>query len=171
MPFDEAMNIMLPPRNGTTPHITSVYGMRADRMHEGVDFNYVGGQNGINLQHPTVYSPVNGTVIQNGPGATQHNAVRIRADDGSIHEIFHLHDHAAGTNIGQRITVGQQIGTMGNRGLGSTGAHHVHYQVRQAQPDPGFPPTIDPVRDYWIALSPEPSRPTPPQPEPPPQSP
>src|SRR5690606_23637218 len=60
--FDAVMRTMLPPQGSVSPHMTSDYGPRTlngrQDDHGGVDFNYVGGQSGLNLRHPTVRSPV-----------------------------------------------------------------------------------------------------------------
>lgn len=51
MSFISAMNTMLPAQNGTSPHVTGNYGERRVRgPHGGVDFNYAGGQTGINTK-------------------------------------------------------------------------------------------------------------------------
>lgn len=132
--FDDAMRTMMPPQNGTDPHITSHFGHRtlnghADN-HGGVDFNYVGGQSGANLQHPTVRSPVSGEVIFSGG---QYGTVKIRDDQGNTHEILHLDSRSVQvTNPPTRIEAGDPIGTMGGRGPNGPNQYpqHVHYQVR-----------------------------------------
>lgn len=128
MNFTTAMNRMLPPRGGKTAHITSDYGKRrtiGSSPHVGIDFNYVGGQTGINLTRPPVYAPIGGTVT-----FTQGNygTVKIRDVKGYSHEILHLTRIAVGNN--QVIQSGQLIGYMSNTGLGPRGAYHVHYQLR-----------------------------------------
>ncbi|MBI2411721.1 MAG: hypothetical protein HYV24_00720 [Deltaproteobacteria bacterium] len=86
MPFDDAINAILPPqyKNGKTfkPNITtSSDGVRQNfhaprngrENHGGVDINYHHesgspvGQNGINKEHPSVHSPVSGTVTYRRP--------------------------------------------------------------------------------------------------------
>lgn len=132
--FDDAMRTMMPPQNGTNPHITSPFGHRTlnghDDNHGGVDFNYVGGQSGANLQHPTVRSPVSGEVIFSGG---QYGTVKIRDDQGNTHEILHLDSRSVQvTNPPTRVEAGDPIGTMGGRGPNGPNQYpqHVHYQVR-----------------------------------------
>lgn len=134
--FDDVMRIMLPPQNGVTPHMTSDFGPRtingrADD-HGGVDFNYVGGQNGVNLRHPVVHSPVSG-VVEYGDGQGSYGTVKIRDDQGNLHEILHLDSRSVrATDPPTRIEAGDPIGTMGGRGPGGASdyAQHVHYQMR-----------------------------------------
>lgn len=55
MSFSDVMFRVLLPVNGKQPHITSRYGeQRASDAHGGTDFNYIGGQGGVDLQYPTV---------------------------------------------------------------------------------------------------------------------
>jgi len=151
MPFSDAMNIILPPQNtphGDTvaSHVTGNYGeVRQNGTHGGTDFNYTGGQSGINMEHPTVHSPVDGSVIFSGG---QYGTIKIRGADGVTHEI--LHTQSQSVAVGDRVSVGQAIGTMGGRGPNGAGqyARHVHYQMRDAQ---GLP--INP-QEWWATREP-----------------
>lgn len=147
--FDDVMRVMLPPRDGVDPHMTSDYGHRMlngrPDDHGGVDFNYVGGQNGINLRHPVVRSPVSGTVIY-GDGQGAYGTVKIRDGQGNVHEILHLDSRSVrATNPPTRIEAGDIVGTMGGRGPNGAGqyAQHVHYQVRDRSGR-----TVDP-EEFW----------------------
>ena len=132
--FDDVMRVMLPPQAGTTPHVTSDFGPRTINgqagNHGGVDFNFVGGQNGTNLEHPTVRSPVSGEVVFSGG---QYGTVKIRDDQGNTHEILHMDSRTVQvTNPPTRVEAGDPIGTMGGRGPNGPDqyAQHVHYQLR-----------------------------------------
>lgn len=146
--FDDVMRTMLPPKNGVAPHMTSdygprtLYGRRDD--HGGVDFNYVGGQSGLNLRHPEVRSPVSGVVVY-GAGQGNYGTVKIRDDQGNTHEILHLDSRSVRvTNPPTRVQAGDPIGTMGNTNPDNPRmAQHVHYQIR----DPSGR-TVDPER-FW----------------------
>lgn len=136
--FDNVMRVMLPPQNGVNPHITSDFGPRSiangSSNHRGVDFNYVGGQQGVNLRHPTVHSPVSGVVVY-GDGQGSYGTVKIRDDQGNLHEILHLDSRSVRvTDPPTRVNAGDPIGTMGGRGPDGARdyAQHVHYQVRNA---------------------------------------
>lgn len=128
--FQHTMERMLPPQNGTAPHVTGHYGEhRSARDHGGTDFNYQGGQTGRNMQHPTVHSPVAGTVTFAGGN---YGTVKIRDAQGNSHEILHL--DALKVKEGQTLSAGDAIGTMGGRGPNGNNqyAQHVHYQLRDA---------------------------------------
>ncbi|AOY64587.1 peptidoglycan-binding protein [Xanthomonas citri pv. glycines] len=128
--FQATMERMLPPQSGTAPHVTGHYGeQRSARDHGGTDFNYQGGQTGRNLQHPTVHSPVAGTVTFAGGS---YGTVKIRDAQGNSHEILHL--DGVKVKEGQTLSAGDAIGTMGGRGPNSASqyAQHVHYQLRDA---------------------------------------
>lgn len=86
MSFSTTMNTMLPPVNGTPPHITGRFGEpRPAGPHGGIDFNYVGGQTGVNMEYPLVRSPVSGTIIFAGG---EDGTIIIRDDNGFIHKIY-----------------------------------------------------------------------------------
>lgn len=147
--FDDVMRVMLPPQGGVAPHMTSDYGQRTlngkPDHHGGVDFNYVGGQRGLNLRHPVVRSPVCGTVIY-GDGQGSYGTVKIRDDAGNVHEILHLDSRSVrATNPPTRIEAGDPIGTMGGRGPAGARnfAQHVHYQIRDTSGA-----TVDPEA-FW----------------------
>ncbi|MGH8107641.1 MAG: XVIPCD domain-containing protein [Arenimonas sp.] len=128
MPFKDVLNIMLPQQSGVSAHITGHYGEhRAKGPHGGSDFNYVGGQNGINLRNPTVHSPVAGEVTFVGG---QYGTIKIRDADGNSHQILHTQSQTVA--VGDRIEIADPIGTMGGRGpLGASQyAQHVHYQLK-----------------------------------------
>lgn len=127
--FQAAMNTILPGQNGITPHITGHYGEHRGEKgpHGGVDFNYVGGQNGLNLRHPEVHSPVSGVVEVSGG---QYGTVGIRDKDGNLHQLLHLQSQSV--KVGDKVEPGQVVGTMGGRGPRSANdyAQHVHYQMK-----------------------------------------
>jgi len=131
MSFNDAMNRMLVSQGGTLPHVTADFGeVRPSGPHQGVDFNYVGGQNGINLQYPIVRAPIAGHVTFVGGG---YGMVKIRDSEGNSHEI--LHTHSQSVSVGQQVSAGTPVGTMGGRGPGGPNqyARHVHYQIRNPQ--------------------------------------
>lgn len=137
--FDEVMRVMLPPQDGATPHMTSDFGPRTINGrhddHGGVDFNYNVRQTGINLEHPTVHSPVSG-VVEYGDGQGSYGTVKIRDDQGNLHEILHLDSRSVRvTDPPTRIEAGDPIGTMGGRGPDGANdyAQHVHYQMRDPE--------------------------------------
>ncbi|WP_248740390.1 peptidoglycan DD-metalloendopeptidase family protein [Pseudomonas sp. MWU12-2029] len=128
MSFSEVMHRVLPPVNGHQPHITGVYGeQRANGPHGGTDFNYEGGQNGINLQNPKVYAPISGTVTFTGGN---YGTIKIKDADGNSHEILHTSSHSV--SQGMTVAAGDEIGTMGGKGPNGITQYprHVHYQMK-----------------------------------------
>nr|WP_228482200.1 peptidoglycan DD-metalloendopeptidase family protein [Lysobacter sp. H21R4] len=121
---------VLPARNGVYAHITGEYGeARASGPHGGVDFNYVGGQSGVNLTHPPVHAPIAGEVTFVGG---QYGTIKILDGDGYSHEI--LHTNTQSVSVGADVSAGDPIGTMGGRGPNGASqyAQHVHYQMKDA---------------------------------------
>lgn len=139
--FQAVMDVMLPPQGDVRPHVTGRFGEhRSNGSHGGVDFNYIGGESGLNLRHPTVHSPVSGTVIFSGG---EFGTVKIRDAQGNVHEILHLDTRSVETE--EPIRAGDPIGTMGGRGPRGANqyAQHVHYQLRDPHGH-----TIDPTA-FW----------------------
>ncbi|MFC5740018.1 XVIPCD domain-containing protein [Dyella tabacisoli] len=135
------MNIVLPHQGNRSAHLTAHYGeQRAKGPHGGSDFNYEGGQTGINLTHPTVHSSVSGEVTFVGG---QYGTIKIKDAEGNSHEI--LHTQTQSVTVGQKLTVGEEIGTMGGRGPngGAQYAQHVHYQMKDSQGRPVNP------EEFW----------------------
>ncbi|WP_429067053.1 M23 family metallopeptidase [Aeromonas bestiarum] len=131
MSFDIAMNLILPPRDGKKPHITAPFGeKRASGPHKGVDFNYIGGQTGINMQHPAAFSPIDGKVSYSGG---LFGTVKILDNKGFSHEVLHLlsQDVTEGEPVKAGVT---QIGRMGGRGPQKENqyAMHIHYQIKDS---------------------------------------
>src|SRR6266568_3681731 len=130
--WNEIMNRVLRPTDGNSAHITTnggygVYRKGGTSPHVGIDFNYFGGQSGINLTHPEISSPVSGTIV--GPLGGSLGTISIRDDNGYVHQI--LHTDSRYVSVNQRVNAGDPIGTMG--GTGAKGVQHVHYQIWEPQ--------------------------------------
>jgi hypothetical protein len=128
--WNDIMNRVLPLSGNRTHRIGSPYGeVRpvGSSPHGGIDFNYSGGQTGINLTNPPLYAPVSGTIVGRvgGPDGT----ISIRDNNGYIHQILHTQDRYVRTN--DEVAAGQPIGTMG--ATGAKGGQHVHYQLKAPQ--------------------------------------
>ena len=140
--FKDIMDIMLPQivENGKIygPGINEHHngGQRSYGKHQGVDMNYhkeTGerlGQQGINIHHPPVYSPVEGDILKPGMAGQ----IKIKDPAGYIHEINHL-EPVAPYKTGDHIKEGDPIGNMGNTGCRD---HHVDYKIyRELQNEAG----------------------------------
>lgn len=102
------------PVSGT---LTSAFGSRWGAMHTGLDIaNEIG---------TPVLAVADGTVIDSGPADGFGLWVRIAHDDGSVSVYGHI-DQALAV-VGQRVRAGEQIATVGNRGI-STGPH-LHFEI------------------------------------------
>lgn len=95
--------------------ITSTWG--DGRNHRGIDIaNSIGAP---------IRSVADGTIINAGPASGFGLWIRVRHDDGTI--TTYGHNDQNFVSVGQRVSAGQQIGTVGNRGQ-STGPH-LHFEV------------------------------------------
>jgi Peptidase family M23 len=132
------MNRILPYRDGKSAHITSGYFVTrpvGSSPHRGIDFNYVGGQRGINLTNPPIYAPISGIVVKTG-GA--YGVIAIRDGDGLVHKLLHTNSQLV--QEGQSVEAGTLVGTMGD--TGAPKSNHVHYEIVRGNQ------TIDPA-EYW----------------------
>lgn len=99
--------------------LTSTYGARWGTVHYGVDIaNSIG---------TPILAAMAGEVIDSGPASGFGLWVRLRHDNGLITVYGHINESLV--SVGQRVTAGHQIATMGNRGQ-STGPH-LHFEVHQ----------------------------------------
>ncbi|GAA3164482.1 hypothetical protein GCM10010531_15930 [Blastococcus jejuensis] len=101
----------------TSGYFTTCYEMRWGTMHYGID-----------IAAPTgtpIYSPMAGRVVRAGPATGFGLAVYIQHDDGSVTVYGHINDYFV--TAGQRVSAGEVIAEVGNRGQ-STGPH-LHFEV------------------------------------------
>ena len=96
---------------------TSGFGPRWGRMHEGHDW---AGPRGT-----PIHATADGTVIFAGRQSGYGNLIKIRHDFGF--ETRYAHLSQIRVKVGQRVSLGERIGDMGNTGR-STGTH-LHYEV------------------------------------------
>lgn len=117
--------------------ITSSFGMRGGRMHEGDDIFPGYGT--------PIYSIAAGTVVTaSGSGAYGNHVVVEHLIDGQMVTSLYAH-MAPGTmtvSVGQHVRVGQQLGAVGETGR-AYGAH-LHFEIR-----PGGGAAVAPYA--WLA--------------------
>jgi murein DD-endopeptidase MepM/ murein hydrolase activator NlpD len=114
---DQSHGKYVKPAEGT---FTSGFGSRWGTTHYGVDIaNRIG---------TPILAVTDGTVIEAGPASGFGLWVRIQDDDGTIS----VYGHVDSFNVheGQRVSAGEQIARMGNRG-NSTGPH-LHFEIWDA---------------------------------------
>jgi murein DD-endopeptidase MepM/ murein hydrolase activator NlpD len=100
-----------------TGRVTSGFGGRWGRAHEGVDIAAPIGT--------PIHVPLAGTVIDSGPASGFGLWVRVRHDDGTVTTYGHINRSLVST--GQKVAAGEEIAEVGNRGH-STGPH-LHIEV------------------------------------------
>lgn len=102
--------------------VTSEFGPRWGRNHNGIDIGAV--QAGV--WGDPLYAAESGTVITAGWSNSAGNWIRISHGNGII--TVYMHCSQLMVKVGDKVTRGQKIGTMGSTG-NSTGAH-LHFEVR-----------------------------------------
>jgi murein DD-endopeptidase MepM/ murein hydrolase activator NlpD len=101
----------------TVGTITSNFGPRWGTTHYGLDIaNRIG---------TPIQSVMDGVVLEAGPASGFGLWVRVRHTDGSTAIYGHINSYAV--REGQKVSAGQVIATMGNRGI-STGSH-LHFEL------------------------------------------
>lgn len=101
----------------TSGRVSSCYGWRWGALHGGVDIAAPIGT--------PVYAATAGVVRRAGPATGFGLAVYIEGDDGSVTVYGHVHRYFV--SEGERVSAGEQIAQVGNRGQ-STGPH-LHFEV------------------------------------------
>ncbi len=99
---------------------TSGFGPRWGRLHAGTDF---AGAIGL-----PIYATADGVVSHAGWSSGYGRLIKIQHDFGI--ETRYAHLNSMDVRVGQRISRGDRIGTLGNSGR-STGPH-LHYEVRES---------------------------------------
>ncbi|SFT61207.1 Murein DD-endopeptidase MepM and murein hydrolase activator NlpD, contain LysM domain [Geodermatophilus amargosae] len=126
----------------TSGRTSSCFGNRWGLLHAGVDIAAPIGT--------PIYAATSGVVQRTGPATGFGTAVYIRGDDGAITVYGHV--NAEYVEKGERVTAGELIAEVGNRGQ-STGPH-LHFEVH-----PGgvmYGGQVDPVpwlRARGVAIS------------------
>ncbi|MFR9802686.1 M23 family metallopeptidase [Pseudonocardia sp. RS010] len=97
--------------------ISSGYGPRWDAQHKGLDIAAPIGT--------PIRVPLDGTVISSGPASGFGLWVRVRHADGTITVYGHIDRTLVA--VGQRVSAGEIIAAVGNRGQSS--GPHLHFEV------------------------------------------
>ncbi|HEV7210274.1 MAG TPA: M23 family metallopeptidase [Blastococcus sp.] len=97
--------------------VSSCFGWRWGALHGGVDIAAAIGT--------PIYAATDGVVKRAGAATGFGEAVYIRGDDGAVTVYGHVNRYFV--NAGERVSAGQQIAEVGNRGQ-STGPH-LHFEV------------------------------------------
>ncbi len=114
---------------GDAPGTKSIY------YHYGLD---IGGTEGM----VDVLAATDGLVIQVGTAVLprykeqarpRYDVIYIQDDRGWFYRYSHLQSFDSSLKLGNRVKLGQKIGTLGKEG-GSGGWSHVHFDIRAMQP-------------------------------------
>jgi murein DD-endopeptidase MepM/ murein hydrolase activator NlpD len=98
--------------------ISSPFGLRWGRMHEGID---------LDIKYAPVYAAGDGKVVYTGNRGDGYG-VMVLIDHGDGFETLYGHLSQTSVGAGEEVRKGQRIATSGNTGR-STGAH-LHFEVR-----------------------------------------
>lgn len=113
---------------GNRFRLTSGYKTTSRPDHGGIDL--------VGLDSTIVISPIEGTVITSTIIRDKSNLTwewgnYVRIDDANGNQYYFCHLASRGVKAGQKVSVGTQIGIMGNTGY-SFGAH-THFEIRNAK--------------------------------------
>jgi len=100
-------------------------GNLGNHSHAGTDF--------MNARGEAIYSNINGTVETIGEGGGNFgNRIWIRSDDGKLTQATaHMQGYNTDLKVGDKVTAGQYIGTVGNSGAPWSDPH-LHIELRQS---------------------------------------
>jgi murein DD-endopeptidase MepM/ murein hydrolase activator NlpD len=101
----------------TSGRVSSCFGWRWGALHAGVDLAAAIGT--------PIYAATSGTVRRAGPATGFGLALYIEGDDGAVTVYGHVNRYFV--YAGERVSAGEQIAEVGNRGQ-STGPH-LHFEV------------------------------------------
>ncbi len=105
-----------PVQKGT---ITSKYGIRGRRHHDGIDI--------ANRKGTPIYASASGKVVFSGNGPTGYGLMVIIKHDNGLMSVY-AHNSAIHVGRGLKVKQGQKIALMGSTGR-STGPH-LHFEIR-----------------------------------------
>ena len=91
---------------------------------------YHDGHDGVDLAAPLgtpIFAAGPGTVTESGPASGYGQWIRIKHSDGAVTEYGHMNERFV--NVGDTVTGGQRIASVGNEGQ-STGPH-LHFEVHR----------------------------------------
>jgi murein DD-endopeptidase MepM/ murein hydrolase activator NlpD len=104
--------------------------------HYGVDIWRADAEPG----HPLIACVDGVLIVQEILSGRQGNSWVIQGDDGVAYRYHHIDEFAEGLELGDVVTRGQVIATMGQ--TGNAGAPHLHFEVRLGKHNG---PAVDPV--------------------------
>lgn len=128
--FAPSQPSQLSPQRGSTPDGRTVVFPTSGRLSSTYGSRWGTTHNGIDIANPIgtpIYAVMDGEVISSGPAQGYGNWIRIRHDDGSVSVYGHMQASSLLVGVGERVTAGQQIASIGSEGQ-STGPH-LHFEI------------------------------------------
>ena len=104
------------------------------RLHQGTDVFAPKGS--------PAYAVVDGTIDKVGDGGLGGVTFWLRADNGD--RFYYAHHDARDVSVGQRVSAGDVLGTVGNTGNAETTPSHIHFEAH-----PGGGGAVNPYP--WLA--------------------
>lgn len=104
------------------PRLTSGYGMREGRVHEGID---LGAPHGT-----SIYAAAPGTVLYAGDAVRGYGNMVVVQHAEDLLTVY-AHNSLLLVRTGDRVGAGQEIARVGQSGRAS--APHLHFEVRRGQ--------------------------------------
>ena len=120
--------------------VTSPWGWRWGRMHNGVDLYPSGGYGS------PIYAAKPGIVTEVKYDNSFGNYVEINHENGYYTRYLHMASLSRYVKVGQRVEMGQTIGDVGNSGA-SQGAH-LHFEIWNGKPYSGGVSSFNPLLFY-----------------------
>ena len=111
----------------------SAQNKNASHYHKGIDLAAAKGT--------PVIVPAKGKVISSGFAPVSGNWVKVQHENG--YQTVYLHLDKRNVVAGQELFGGEQLGTVGNTGSASTGAH-LHFGVKKYNPTTGAYEFVNP---------------------------
>jgi murein DD-endopeptidase MepM/ murein hydrolase activator NlpD len=106
----------------TAPRLTSLFGKRWGKEHEGIDMAAPIGT--------PVFAAAAGSVIYAGDQVRGYGNMVVIKHDGEIVTVY-AHSSVLLVHTGDRVAVGQEIARVGDTGRAT--APHLHFEVRRGE--------------------------------------
>lgn len=121
-------------KGGTRKHGNNYWAPRKSanggtRPHKGVDINIGSGNEDLGAPVYVTHDGVIERIGRDGDGNGGGNRVRVRSDNSEIATYYmHMDTIMPDLKVGDRVSEGQQVGTIGKTGVGITDVH-LHYEI------------------------------------------
>jgi lipoprotein NlpD len=104
------------------PRVSSPFGQRQGRVHEGIDFAAPTGT--------SIFAARDGTVLYAGDAVRGYGNMVVLQHDADLLSVY-AHSSVLLVHIGDRVHLGQEIARVGQSGRAT--APHLHFEVRKGQ--------------------------------------